>query len=81
MPPTPITELTLIVVAENDILRDEGEAMGRRLDEAGVEVTTVRFNGVVPAINKAIAKQKYGIKVNLDDIRAEWSDKEQKENL
>ena len=37
----------LIAVAENDILRDEGEAMGRRLDEAGVEVTTVRFNGVV----------------------------------
>lgn len=25
-----------------------------------------------------IAKQKYGITVNLDDIRAEWSDKEQK---
>lgn len=38
---------TLIAVAENDILRDEGEAMGRRLDEAGVEVTTVRFNGVI----------------------------------
>ena len=38
---------TYIQVAENDILRDEGEAMGRRLDEAGVEVTTVRFNGVV----------------------------------
>ena len=38
---------TLIVVAENDILRDEGEAMGRRLDEAGVEVATVRFSGVV----------------------------------
>ena len=30
------------------------------------------------AINKAIAKQKYSITVNLDDIRAEWSDKEQK---
>ena len=29
------------------ILRDEGEKMGRWLDEAGVEVTTVRFNGVV----------------------------------
>ena len=29
------------------ILRDEGEKMGRRLDEAGVEVTTVRFNGVI----------------------------------
>lgn len=38
---------TLVAVAENDILRDEGEAMGRRLDEAGVRVTTVRFNGVV----------------------------------
>lgn len=38
---------TLIAVAENDILRDEGEKMGRRLDEAGVEVTTVRFNGVI----------------------------------
>ena len=38
---------TLIAVAENDILRDEGETMGRRLDEAGVETTTVRFNGVI----------------------------------
>lgn len=38
---------TLIEVAENDILRDEGEAMGRKLDEAGVPVTTLRFNGVV----------------------------------
>ena len=38
---------TLIAVAENDILRDEGEAMGRLLDDAGVEVTTVRFNGVI----------------------------------
>lgn len=37
----------LIEVAENDILRDEGEAYGRKLDEAGVEVTTVRFNNVV----------------------------------
>lgn len=38
---------TLVMVAENDILRDQGEALGRRLDEAGVEVTTVRFNGVI----------------------------------
>ena len=38
---------TLIAVAENDILRDEGEKMGRLLDAAGVEVTTVRFNGVI----------------------------------
>lgn len=38
---------TIIQVAENDILRDEGEALGRRLDEAGVDVTTIRHNGVI----------------------------------
>ena len=38
---------TLIQVAENDILRDGGEAYGRKLDEAGVTVTTVRYNGVI----------------------------------
>ncbi len=37
----------LIQVAENDILRDEGEAYGRKLDEAGVPVTTVRYNGMI----------------------------------
>ncbi|QHV96639.1 alpha/beta hydrolase [Spirosoma endbachense] len=37
----------LIQVAENDILRDEGEAYGRKLDEAGVAVTTVRYNGMI----------------------------------
>ena len=38
---------TLIQVAENDILRDEGEAFGRKLDEAGAEVTTIRYNGAI----------------------------------
>lgn len=38
---------TLIQVAENDILRDEGEAYGRKLDEAGVTVTTIRYNGMI----------------------------------
>jgi len=37
----------LIVVAENDILRDEGEAYGRKLEAAGVEVATVRFDGMI----------------------------------
>lgn len=37
----------LIQVAENDVLRDEGEAYGRKLDEAGVPVTSVRYNGVI----------------------------------
>ena len=38
---------TLIQVAENDVLRDEGEAYGRKLLDAGVEATTVRYNGVI----------------------------------
>ncbi|HEY0460276.1 MAG TPA: alpha/beta hydrolase [Pyrinomonadaceae bacterium] len=37
----------LLQVAENDILRDEGEAYGRKLDEAGVEVATVRYDGMI----------------------------------
>ena len=37
----------LIQVAEADILRDEGEAYGRKLDEAGVPVTTIRYNGAI----------------------------------
>src|SRR5215813_10155155 len=37
----------LIQVAESDILRDEGEAYGRKLDEAGVKTTTVRYDGMI----------------------------------
>lgn len=37
----------LIQVAGNDVLRDEGEAYGRKLDEAGVPVTVVRYNGTI----------------------------------
>lgn len=37
----------LIQVAENDILRDEGEAYGRKLDMAGVPTTTIRYNGMI----------------------------------
>ncbi len=38
---------TLIQTAENDVLRDEGEAYGRKLDAAGVNVTVVRYNGMI----------------------------------
>ncbi|WP_159470477.1 alpha/beta hydrolase [Dyadobacter sp. 3J3] len=37
----------LIQVAENDVLRDGGEAYGRKLEQAGVTTTTVRYNGVI----------------------------------
>jgi acetyl esterase/lipase len=38
---------TLIQVAENDVLRDEGEGYARKLDSAGVEVTHVRYDGLI----------------------------------
>jgi acetyl esterase len=37
----------LIITAENDVLRDEGEAYAKKLSEAGVNVTAVRYLGTV----------------------------------
>ena len=38
---------TLIQTAEFDVLRVEGEAYARKLDAAGVTVTSVRYNGMI----------------------------------
>jgi acetyl esterase len=37
----------LVIVEENDVLRDEDEAYARKLSQASVRVTSVRYNGTI----------------------------------
>ena len=37
----------LVIVDENDVLRDEGESYASKLREAGVPTTSVRYNGII----------------------------------
>jgi acetyl esterase len=37
----------LVITDENDVLRDEGEAYADKMMQAGVSVTSVRYNGAI----------------------------------
>jgi len=37
----------LIQTAEKDVQRDKGEAYGRKLNDAGITITSVRYNGMI----------------------------------
>jgi len=65
----------LIITDENDVLRDEGEAYGRKLAQAGVKVTSIRFNGTIHdfVLLNAIAETpavRSAISVANDTLRA-----------
>jgi acetyl esterase len=67
----------LVVVAENDVVRDEGEAYASKLSDAGVRVTCVRYNGTIhdfatlnaladtPAARAAIAQASCALRAAL----------------
>ena len=61
---------TLVATAEFDVLRDEGEAYARRLEEAGVPATLMRCNGMTHGFANTIGLLRRST-LYFDQITAE----------
>jgi acetyl esterase len=64
-----------VITADRDVLRDEGEAYARALDEAGVDVELVRWPGTIHGFFRWIAATDVAneaIETVADRLRAAW---------